>query len=259
MIVNYHTHTYRCGHAEGTDRDYAERAVQAGLKLLGFSDHTPQDYFDAAPGALHAGIRMQPEELPGYAASVRALAAEYRGRLDIRLGVEAEYYPKYFPRLLEMLRENGVEYMILGQHFLGNEIGDVYSGRRTEDPEVLSRYVSQCTEALETGLFTYFAHPDLIRFSGDGAVYDREMRRLCQAANRTGTPLEINLLGIREERHYPDERFWKVAAEEGCAVITGCDAHRPADLPDAAGEQKALDMVSRLGLRRIETVDLRRL
>ena len=259
MIANYHTHTYRCGHAEGDEREYAEQAAKAGLKILGFSDHTPQDYFDADPGSLHGGIRMMPEELPGYADSVRRLAAEYRERMEIRLGVEAEYYPKYFPRLLQMLRENGAEYMILGQHFLGNEIGDIYSGRYTEDESTLARYVSQCTEALETGLFTYFAHPDLIRFGGDSAVYTREMRRLCQAANRAGTPVEINLLGIREGRHYPDERFWQIAAEEGCTVILGCDAHRPADLLETAAEQKAREMASRLGLKLAETAELRRL
>ena len=257
MIANYHTHTYRCGHAEGGEREYAEQAAKAGLKILGFSDHTPQDYFDAGP--RNRPIRMMPEELPGYAASVRSLAAEYKDTLDIRLGVEAEYYPKYFSRLLEMLRENGVEYMILGQHFLGNEIGDVYSGRYTEDEKVLSRYVSQCTEALETGLFTYLAHPDLVHFGGDDAVYAREMRRLCRAASRTGTPVEINLLGIREGRHYPDERFWRIAAEEGCMAVIGCDAHQPSDLSDAAGEQEALAMVSRLGLKLTETVELRRL
>ena len=257
MIANYHTHTYRCGHAEGDEREYAEQAAKAGLKILGFSDHTPQDYFDAAP--RNRPIRMMPEELPGYADSVRHLAAAYEGRLEIHLGVEAEYYPKYFPRLLEMLRDNGVEYMILGQHYLGNEIGDVYSGRFTEDENTLSRYVSQCTEALETGLFTYFAHPDLIHYEGDGEIYAREMRRLCRAANRTETPVEINLLGIREGRHYPNERFWRIAAEEGCTCVLGCDAHRPADLPDAAGERKALEMISRLGLKLTETVELRRL
>ena len=257
MIANYHTHTYRCGHAEGDEREYAEQAAKAGLKILGFSDHTPQDYFDTS--LRNRRIRMTPEELPGYAASVRRLAAEYKGTLDIRLGVEAEYYPKYFSRLLQMLRENGVEYMILGQHFLGNAIGDVYSGRRTEDENTLVRYVSQCTEALETGLFTYLAHPDLINFGGDAGIFDREMRRLCQAANRTGTPVEINLLGIREDRHYPNERFWKIAGEEGCTAVIGCDAHRPSDLPDAAGEQKALSMISRFGLKLAETVELRRL
>ena len=257
MIANYHTHTFRCGHAEGHERAYVEHAVAAGLQLLGFSDHTPQDYFDDVPH--DRPIRMKPEELPGYADSVRSLAAEYAGRIDIHLGIEAEYYPKYFSRLLEMLRASRVEYMILGQHFLGNEVGDVYSGRKTEDPEVLRRYVSQVGEALDTGLFSYVAHPDLIHFIGDEAVYREEMRRLCRAANETGTPLELNLLGIREDRHYPNEAFWRVAAEEGCRVILGCDAHRPADLLNTACEQQALQMASRLGLRLIETVSLRKI
>ena len=39
LTANYHTHTVRCGHAEGTDREYAEKAVERGLTHLGFSDH----------------------------------------------------------------------------------------------------------------------------------------------------------------------------------------------------------------------------
>ena len=255
MIANYHTHTFRCGHAEGGERDYIERAVQSGLKILGFSDHTPYDFFDSEP--RNRPMRMMPEELPDYAASLRALAEEYRDRIEIRLGVEAEYYPKYFSRLLELLRANGVEYMILGQHFLGNEIGDAYTGRPTLDRKLLARYVSQTIEALETGLFSYFAHPDLIHFIGSRSVYDREMRALCRAAQETGTPLEINLLGVREGRHYPNERFWQIAAEEGNPVVLGCDAHRPDDLLDRGAEEQALALVERLGLNRLDTVPLR--
>ena len=257
MIANYHTHTYRCGHAEGGERDYIERALQSGLKILGFSDHTPYDFFDSEP--RNRPMRMMPEELPGYAASLRALAEEYRDRIEIRLGVEAEYYPKYFTRLLELLRENGVEYMILGQHFLGNEIGDAYSGRPTLDRKQLSRYVSQTVEALETGLFTCFAHPDLIHFIGSRSVYDREMRALCRAALASGTPLEINLLGVREGRHYPNERFWQLAAEEGNPVVLGCDAHHPDDLLDREAEARALALVERLGLNLLDTLPIRRL
>ena len=44
MIANYHTHTWRCMHAEGTEREYVERAIEGGLKILGFSDHTPMPY-----------------------------------------------------------------------------------------------------------------------------------------------------------------------------------------------------------------------
>ena len=44
MIANYHTHTWRCMHASGTEREYVEKAIEGGLKILGFSDHTPMPY-----------------------------------------------------------------------------------------------------------------------------------------------------------------------------------------------------------------------
>lgn len=257
MIANYHTHTYRCGHAQGEEREYVQQAIAGGIKLLGFSDHTPYDFFDSQP--RNRPMRMMPEELPDYAESVRALAGEFRDRIEIHLGVEAEYYPRYFPRLLELLRENGVEYMILGQHFLGNEIGDVYSGRLTLDRNLLERYVSQTAEALETGLFTCFAHPDLIRYAGSAAVYEQQMRRLCRAAMKADTPLEINLLGIREGRHYPNEHFWRLVAEEGNAVILGCDAHRPEEVCDRASEEKARALVERFGLNLLDSTAIRRI
>lgn len=28
MIANYHTHTWRCGHAEGTEQVYVDRALE---------------------------------------------------------------------------------------------------------------------------------------------------------------------------------------------------------------------------------------
>ena len=39
--TNYHTHTKRCMHAEGTEADYVKAALNAGLDVLGFSDHGP--------------------------------------------------------------------------------------------------------------------------------------------------------------------------------------------------------------------------
>ena len=54
MIANYHTHTYRCGHAVGEDRQYVETAIERGLKVLGFSDHVPMPFPDG-----HGGLRDQ--------------------------------------------------------------------------------------------------------------------------------------------------------------------------------------------------------
>ena len=41
---NYHTHTTRCFHAIGKDEEYVKAAIQANIKELGFSDHTPWHY-----------------------------------------------------------------------------------------------------------------------------------------------------------------------------------------------------------------------
>ncbi len=256
MFANYHTHTYRCGHAEGHESEYVEQAVKKGLKILGISDHTPYDFFDYGP--RNRPMRMKPEELGEYVSSVKGLAKKYEDVIEIHAGLEAEYYPKYFSRLLELVRENEVEYMILGQHFLFNEIEDGYTGKPFCDKERLKQYVSQSIEGLRTGIFTYFAHPDLVYFEGEEDLYLEEMRKLCLTAKETGTPLELNLLGLRTGRNYPDERFWKMAGEEGNEVILGSDAHRPEDVFDPVTIERAMKIVEKYSLRLIDTVELRK-
>lgn len=252
MRANYHTHTRRCRHAQGTERDYIERALEGGLETLGFSDHAPYEYGEANN---YPNVRMPPEELEDYVAAVGALRTEYAGRIELHVGLEAEYYPKLFPKLLERARALGVEYLLLGQHFLENEIGQPYCGAPTEDKRLLDRYVGQSIDGLQTGAFSCFAHPDLIHYLGDDAAYTRGMRRLCRAAAEADVPLELNLLGLREGRHYPDARFWRIAAEEGNAVILGCDAHRPEHAWAPETEARALkEFVTAFGLRLTENL-----
>ena len=253
MIANYHSHTPRCHHAYGAEAAYVRTAIDAGLQILGFSDHTPYPF----PDGFVSSFRMLPEELGGYADTVRALQKEYAGQLQIHLGVEAEFYPKFFPELVQMLQDNGVEYMILGQHMLFNEVEGIGAIGPSAGTELLRQYCDQCIEAIHTGLFTYFAHPDLHHFLGGRKEYRAEIRRLCRAAKECGVPLEINLLGIREGRHYPNPLFWEVAAEENCPVILGCDAHRPSHLHEPEILRKGMQIVETYGLTLLETIPLR--
>ena len=253
MIANYHTHTALCRHARGTVADYAQAALEAGLRILGYSDHTPYWF----PGDYYSHMRMFPEQLAGYAEEVRTVREACRGKMQVHLGLEVEYYPDYFGELLPRLRDQGIEYMLLGQHWLGSEIGEPYSGTPTEDEGQLRRYCDQVIEALQTGLFTYVAHPDLVRFTGSDRIYASHMRRLCREAKACGVPLEINLLGLREGRHYPNRFFWEMAAEEGCEVILGCDAHAPQALNDPRTEREGLALAKEFDLKVLETVPLR--
>ncbi len=254
MIANYHTHTWRCNHATGTEREYVENALAAGLDTLGFSDHSPYIF----SGDYYSHFRMRLDQLPDYVETVLALRAEYAGRIQIPLGLELEYYPKFLPKLLPILRDTPLDYLLLGQHFIGNEIESHYNGWPTDQKCLLETYVNQSMDAFQTGLFTYFAHPDLMRFEGEDGFYRAQMRRICREAKSCGIPLEINLLGLYNRRNYPDWRFWEQAAEEGCIVILGRDAHDAAALLDAKTEQKALEMVQKLGLQLVDRVELKR-
>lgn len=96
MTANFHTHTARCRHARGTDREYVESAIRAGISVLGFSDHSPY-YF---PDGYYSGHRMRPEETEGYVNSLLSLREEYRNDITIYIGFEAEYYPNILIRCL---------------------------------------------------------------------------------------------------------------------------------------------------------------
>ena len=250
MKANFHTHTARCRHATGEDREYVERAIEAGLSVLGFSDHSPYWF----PNGYYSGYRMLPSDIEGYMTSVLSLKEEYKNDITIYAGFEAEYYPAYFDRMIEMIAPYPYDYLILGQHCLHNEISghSVMYPPYEPDEAYLTTYVDECIAGLETGKFFYFAHPDVMNFKGDAAVYAREMRRLCEAAKRMNIPLEINLLGIRDNRCYPREDFWKIAHDVGNEVLFGCDAHSPDAVAIPSDIAAAEAMVSRLGLHFIE-------
>ncbi|MBE6694387.1 MAG: PHP domain-containing protein [Ruminococcaceae bacterium] len=256
MIANYHTHTRRCNHATGEDREYVEAAIAAGFKTLGFSDHSP--YFYSEHPDYVAGYKMRPEEAAGYFDSVRALREEYKNDIDIHLGVEMEYYPKDFDKTYDFVLSLGCEYFILGQHFLTDEVIERRrpSSFGTDDVERMETYIRVCTEAMQTGKFIYMAHPDVLHFVGDADYYADAARRLCEAAKACGMPIELNLLGIREGRYYPNPAFWRVAGEVGGDVIIGVDAHTPDSFLDSAQYKKANEYVEKFGLNVIRTLNI---
>lgn len=222
MNYNFHTHTVRCGHAKGSDEDYIKCAIEAGIKHLGFSDHAPFIF----PDGYESHYRIPMSDAQEYVNELRALREKYKEQIEICIGLEMEYYPEYFENMLNLARNIGAEYLILGQHFILNEHpGGIGAGGPTDNKEHLKTYVDEVVRAMKTGVFSYIAHPDIMCFSGDDEVYEREITRLCLASKEYNIPFEINLLGIRKNKHYPADCFWKIAGEVGCPVTMGVDAH----------------------------------
>ena len=123
ILANYHTHTTRCNHAMGTEREYIETAISEGFKILGFSDHTPQPY----PAGYWSGIRMDMSELYDYTDTLVKLRDEYRDEIKILIGYEVEYTRKYFEPLLRELEKYPLDYIIQGQHYIEDEIDGFYA------------------------------------------------------------------------------------------------------------------------------------
>lgn len=227
MKANLHTHTVRCGHAEGTDEEFVLAALETGYSKLGFSDHTPFPY---EPEFWAENTKMSLEALEDYIASITALKEKYKGKIEILLGLECESVPRFFPFLTELRKR--LDYMILGNH--GDwTAGDPYFGE-LNTPRQLERYVASAVEGLETGLFLYLAHPDLMlcSYPGMDEVATTLSRQLCREANRLGIPLEYNIYGTLKKvmpgtLGYPCSAFWQIAAEENVRAVVGIDAHRP--------------------------------
>jgi histidinol-phosphatase (PHP family) len=248
MIYNYHTHTTRCRHAYDTDEDYIKFAIDGGVKYMGFSDHAPYIF----PDGFESTHRVEVSKIDDYFSSLRALRNKYRDKIDIKIGFEMEYYPAYFPAMYDLAVESGAEYLILGQHYIFNEHPNgVPSSAKTENVDYLREYVNCVIGGMKTGAFSYVCHPDMMKFVGDDEIYYKEMKKICVVSKEYEIPLEINFMGIRNDRFYPYDRFWQIAGEVGCPVTFGMDAHEKEAACDKKSVLRATELVKKYGLKYI--------
>lgn len=236
----------------GTPEEYAVAAMNMGIKDLGFSDHIPADF----PRGYISNFRMHTAQTAEYVSTIASLREKFKGRLNIYIGYECEYYPEIFEAVLYNALNYECDYLILGQHFTKSEYNGFYVGCPTDDKSILREYVSGVISALKTEKFSYIAHPDLINFTGSRAAYKAEMKRLCEAARAYDVPLEFNLLGYRTHRNYPSREFFELAAQVGNRVILGADAHSPLDFSEEA-VLSAEKLLSGCGITPIKDLKLR--
>ena len=252
MLANYHTHTARCKHAEGEDREYVESAIQAGIKILGFSDHCPWPF----PDSYVSGIRMAPSDLDDYFYSLETLKKEYKKELTIYIGFEAEYDSFLNDAQETLFSDYPLDYMILGQHFLGTESDSFYTGSPTSDEAILKDYVELTIQGMQTGKYLYLAHPDLINYTGPDEIYEKYMLRLCNYLKEEDIPIEINLLGLWTHRNYTSKRFLSIAQKAGNSAVLGIDAHAPKQLLNPDAEKLGISLCREFGLPLREKLEI---
>lgn len=242
---NFHSHTVRCQHATGEEREYVEQAISEGFEMLGFSDHSPYLF----KNGYVSHIRMEMSELEGYVNTIEALKKEYRDDITIFLALEMEYFPGIFEPTIEEIRQYPMDYLLLAQHFFYENERFISVRQNWTDEMHLKTYVDLLTNALDTGYFNMVAHPDIVNFTGDEALYTKYMKKLADRLKEEQIPIEINVNGFRELCNYPDRRFVKIGAENGNEFIIGVDAHNPENFHDLASYQGCIKMAEDFGGR----------
>lgn len=256
--ANYHTHTWRCRHAQGTERDYVLAAVRAGVDILGFSDHAPfPDY--------NFGLRMPYDELRPYLDAIDRLTRAFVSDIILYKGLEIEYIPQYQSYYEGLLTREGMDYLLLGEHFYPDGQGvvrNIYHARSTADAV---KYARAVVRGMETGLFCMVAHPDLFtlgQFAWD-ENWEEAADLIVDASVRTGVVLEFNANGLRRGIHdypdgprlmYPHHRFWEKAARAGVPVVIGSDCHEAGQVWDGCMPESRRILLE-MGITPLEVVE----
>lgn len=246
---NYHTHTYRCGHADMdyTDNDYIKDYIKMGFKKIAFTDHAPQkNEIDK-----RQNVRMKYEERIEYLQSIEALKEKYKGQIEIQSGYEVEYLPGEEENLKEL--KNETDKLVLGQHFIYDNNKNLklfnFSGEEVFTDEELIRYAQYIEKAMELNIPDIIAHPDLFMINSKkfGKIEEKISHMICKSSEKYNIPLEINLNRIFNEIYYenrqlnnsilkvqktkllnvayPCKEFWDIATKYNIRVVYGLDVH----------------------------------
>ena len=243
-LGNYHTHTHHCD-GSGEPHEYAEAALRKGMRRLGFSGHNVLPF----PTAW----TMPAANLESYLREVREVKARYRDRLEIFLGVEADYLPGLTSPVAPAIRAMEADFVIGSVHFVAppgaaptltvdNTLEEFETLARDsfggEARAVVARYYQLLAEMAVNATPDIIGHFDIVKKTNKDGHWLREeepwyrkaVADALDAVKRSGAVMEINTGGVVRNTSgacYPSEWILREAHRRGIPTMVNADAHKP--------------------------------
>lgn len=233
-----HTHHYRCGHAVGTIEEYIVAAIEADLHVIGISDHMPHVYSEK--DQLLPGITMPKSELQSYVAEVLQLKQQYAGKIDVLLGIEADYFAHHKQAYREALQLYPFDYIIGSVHFVEDE--SIFNEKRweglstVEKTIVTDKYYKTIQGAVKSNMFQVIGHLDAMKanYPEFSSLPTNELDKTLQVIGEYGVSMEVNTSGKTKKvgGWYPSDDILERALFYGVDITFGSDAHDPSRVGD---------------------------
>ncbi|MCA9975040.1 MAG: histidinol-phosphatase [Anaerolineales bacterium] len=243
ILYDSHMHTTLCKHAKGEPEEYAAAAQQRGLKGIIFTCHNP------GPDGWSSRVRMSLDQFDDYVALVERAREAWHGRVDVRLGLESDYFPGMEPFLAELHQRADFN------HILGSIHPQLPYYRKEFDNGSATKYFQiyfdNLANAAETGLFDTLSHPDLVKnvYPTDWQVDSilDDIKRALDRIAHSNVAMELNTSGLnkRIREMNPGPTILAEMQQRGIPVVLGSDSHEPGRV--AADFEQALVMLQDVG------------
>lgn len=247
ILFETHSHTTLCNHAFGEPRAYAEQAWRRGLAGLITTCHCPM------PDGYSSHIRMSPADFPSYVQLVERNTREWRGEVDVLLGLESDYIPGAEKWLKQLHARADFHYILGSVHPQVAEYRAIYF--KGDAVEYQRTYFTHLAQAAETGLYDSLAHPDLVK-NESPANWNLEsmLPHIGECLDRiaaTGIAMELNTSGEMKAipEMNPSPAILREIHRRGIPIVIGADAHVPERVGDKF--EKALGLLKEIGFESV--------
>jgi len=246
-LYDTHMHTPLCKHASGQPEEYAEVAIQRGLSGIIFTCHNP------LPDEISLSVRMREDQFDDYVTLIQQTTDAYKGRLDVRLGLECDYWPGLETYLDKQLKQARFHHVLGSVH---PQIKWYQQTFVTDSPKAFfKQYFTHLAQAAESGLFDTISHPDLVKNVYPEAWNISEMiDHICECLDRiakTGVAMEFNTSGVTKaiKEFNPNQTMLVEMARRGIPVVIGSDSHKPISV--ARRFEQAIELIRQAGYEKV--------
>lgn len=183
---------------------------------------------------------MAKSQFTEYVKEVQSLKQLYSGKIDVLLGIEADFFPEQVENYRFHFEKYAFDYIIGSVHHVeGVSIFNRgrWDGLSTQDKvRTKETYYSLIEQSAKSGLFQILGHIDAMKgfYPAFSSIQSEVVEHTLKVIGECDVAIEINTSGKTKDvgGWYPADNILEMARKYGVTVTFGSDAHDPERVGD---------------------------